>query len=65
MNVGASAARKSFEGETPVSPKLDWRIDCPAGFGALAMTVRPPPVTAPATTANFSFSEKPGANVAR
>ncbi len=38
---------------------------CPAGLGALAMTVRPPPVTAPATTACFNASVNPGASVAR
>ena len=39
----------------------------PAGFGALAMTVKPPPVTAPATTAccKTAFDEKLGTNVAK
>ena len=31
------------------------RIACPAGFGALAITVSPPPVTAPSTIAIFEL----------
>ena len=50
MTVGTRAASASFAGETPPLKKRP-RIACPAGLGALAMTVNPPPVTAPATTA--------------
>jgi hypothetical protein len=32
-------------------------IVTPAGFGALAMMVRPPPVTAPATSAYVALQE--------
>ena len=35
----------------------------PAGFGAFAITVKPPPVTAPATTAYFNAGEKFGTSV--
>ncbi len=38
---------------------------CPAGFGALAMTVIPPPTTAPSTTAALSGSLMSGTSVAR
>lgn len=41
------------------SAKLDLRIDTPAGFGALAMMVRPPPVTAPATIAYLNSAAPP------
>ena len=37
----------------------------PAGFGALAITVSPPPVTAPCTTASFDPSSSDGTSVAR
>ena len=37
----------------------------PAGVGAFAITVSPPPVTAPATTAYLAASLKPGTSVAR
>jgi hypothetical protein len=49
----------------PPSPKRDDKIDIPAGFGALAITVSPPPVIAPAITAYFSESEKFGTNEAK
>ncbi len=64
ITVGASAPSARPSGETP-SRKYPERIDCPAGFGALAITVRPPPVTAPATTAYFNPSVKCGASVAK
>ena len=51
--VGKSAARKSFPGAMP-SGKYFWSNDCPAGLGALAMTVRPPPQIAPDVTAILS-----------
>ena len=47
--VGSNAAFKRPNGEIPFLPKFSLRIPKPAGFGALAITVRPPPVTAPAT----------------
>ena len=34
----------------------------PAGLGALAITVNPPPVTAPATSAILNSSDKPSTN---
>ena len=46
-------------GETPPLKYL-LKIDCPAGFGALAITVIPPPAKAPATTAYFILSLKLG-----
>jgi len=39
--------------------------DCPAGLGALAMTVNPPPASAPATMAYLIESLRPGTSVAR
>ncbi len=50
IKVGKSAPRRRPMGEMPVLKCL-FSMLCPAGFGALAITVRPPPVTAPATTA--------------
>ena len=64
MIVGMRAPIASFPGLTPPS-KYRPRIDWPAGLGALAMTVRPPPVTAPATTAYLEVSASPGTRVAR
>ena len=40
-------------GEIPSSPKESFKIPKPAGFGALAITVKPPPATAPATSEYF------------
>ena len=60
--MGASAPTARPSGETP-SGKKRWSIDWPAGFGALAITVNPPPVTALASTAYFSASVKPGTSV--
>ena len=54
----------SFAGETPPLknlPSTDW----PAGLGAFAITVRPPPVTAPASTAYLAPMLKLGACEAR
>jgi len=64
MMVGMRAPIANFPGLTPPSKYLP-RIYWPAGLGALAMTVRPPPVTAPATTAYFEVSASPGTRVAR
>ena len=46
-------------------PKYFFKIDRPAGLGALAITVKPPPATAPATTAYLSASVKFGTKVLR
>ena len=64
MIVGIRAPANNNTGFTPCVKNL-LRIDCPAGLGALAMTVKPPPVTAPATTAYFEASAKFGTSVAR
>ena len=64
MIVGIIADFTNPTGETPFSKYFD-RIDWPAGFGALAITVKPPPVTAPATTAYLSSSVNPGTSVLR
>src|SRR5690606_13383992 len=48
--VGGRAAPSSLSGEMAPSGKVFFRMAKPAGFGALAITVRPPPVTAPATS---------------
>ena len=50
-SVGAIAAASSPSWFTASSLKLPFRMDTPAGLGVLAMMVRPPPVTAPATRA--------------
>ena len=47
------------------SSKLSLRIAKPAGFGALAMTVSPPPVTAPATSEYLNSSETPSTSEPR
>src|SRR5258708_144051 len=65
MRVGTNAPRKRPSGAMPPSPNRDDKIDIPAGFGALAITVNPPPVIAPAITEYFSESEIFGTNEAR
>jgi hypothetical protein len=65
MTVGMIAATNSPSGETPPSPNSLPKIACPTGFGAFAITVNPPPVTAPAMTAYFNSAEKFGTNDAR
>ena len=62
--VGIRAAKAKNAGLTPLLKKR-LRIDWPAGFGAFAITVSPPPVTAPATTAYLEASLKFGTKVAR
>src|SRR5207248_2049430 len=64
MMVGISAPRNSRQGEMPSGKNFE-RMDWPAGFGALAITVRPPPATAPARTAYLKASLKPGTSEAR
>ena len=53
------AATKSPNGLTLFSEKYLLKIDIPAGLGAFAITVRPPPVTAPATKATLNSSLNP------
>ncbi len=64
MIVGASAPKKSRQGETPSGKNFE-RIVWPAGLGALAITVSPPPTTAPAITAYFICSVKFGTRDAK
>ena len=49
ISVGIKAATKSIKGLIPSLPKNSFKIENPAGLGALAIIVNPPPVTAPAT----------------
>jgi hypothetical protein len=65
ISVGARAPRKRYRGKIPASPKRDPRIDWPAGFGEFAITVSPPPVTAPAITTYLKTSGSPGTREAR
>ncbi len=51
MRVGGSAANSRPSGWTASSLKYPRKIAMPAGLGALAIMVKPPPVTAPATKA--------------
>jgi len=60
--VGGNAAKNNQSGETLPSGKCSRRIDMPAGFGALAITVKPPPVMAPATNAYLNSSLVPSTN---
>src|SRR5688572_13836830 len=59
IRVGTAAPAKSPIGRIE-SLKNRLSKDAPAGFGAFAITVRPPPTTAPATTAYFSCSVSVG-----
>ena len=47
--VGGIAPISKPRGAIACSGKCFFKIEIPAGFGAFAITVRPPPVTAPAT----------------
>ena len=49
--VGAKAPKSISSARIAPSSNPSRRMAAPAGFGALAMTVKPPPVTAPATSA--------------
>ena len=51
MTVGTRALINSKSGLIPSFPKEELSNPYPAGLGALAMTVNPPPTTAPATKA--------------
>ena len=64
MTVGTRAPPTMPGGDTS-SLKYFLRIATPAGLGALAIMVSPPPATAPATTAYFKDSVKPGTSVLR
>ena len=63
MAVGKAAQANSHRGLMPL--KYLPRMACPAGLGALAITVRPPPVTAPATTEYLTASGRLGTVDAR
>ncbi len=54
--VGIKTAFVKPKGEIPFL-KYIFSIDLPAGFGALAITVKPPPVTALTTTAYFNAGD--------
>ncbi len=60
MIVGRRAPASKPPGAIPSLPNAGAKIDCPAGFGAFAITVKPPPLIAPAITAYFSDGENPG-----
>jgi len=60
IRVGIVAEKKSLPGCTTPSFKYALRIEAPAGLGALAMSVRPPPVTAPDTRATLNSRLSPG-----
>jgi hypothetical protein len=55
--VGGKAATSRPNGLIASSSKGLRSIVTPAGFGALAMMVRPPPVTTPATSAYVALQE--------
>ena len=61
----ASAAASRPNALIEPSSKLPLRIAKPAGLGALAITVRPPPVTAPATSEYLNSSETPSTSEPR
>ena len=50
MSVGNNADTSNHFGEIEPWGKQPRKIENPAGLGALAITVKPPPVTAPATS---------------
>src|SRR5512138_3716466 len=58
-SVGSRAAAARPPAPMAPSWKLSFRMAKPAGLGALAITVRPPPVTAPATIEYLKASETP------
>lgn len=58
MAVGTIAASKSFTAFKLEFGKRDARMEKPAGLGALAKMVKPPPVMAPDTKAHFDDSLK-------
>ena len=57
--VGGIAPMSKPRGAIACSGKCFFKIEIPAGFGAFAITVRPPPVTAPATSAILNSSDNP------
>ena len=56
--VGGKAYRKSINGLIDPCSKVFLSSEKLTGFGALAITVNPPPVTAPATSAYLLASDK-------
>ena len=58
-SVGGKAATNKPSGLIFFSEKCFLKIEIPAGFGAFAITVSPPPVTAPLTKASLNSSESP------
>lgn len=63
--VGTSAPTKRPAALTAPSWKLPLRIDRPAGLGAFAITVNPPPVIAPLTSAYLYPSSMPSTSEPR
>ena len=59
------AAARSPSALIAPSSKLPFRIAKPAGLGALAITVSPPPVTAPATSEYLKSSDTPSTSEPR
>ena len=64
MAVGIKADKNSSTGETPPL-KYGPNTAMPAGFGAFAITVNPPPAIAPDMTKYFMESEKFGTSEAK
>ncbi len=58
--VGPSAAKNSFPAFKLLFGNLELKIEKPAGFGAFAKIVNPPPVMAPLTRAHFDESVNAG-----
>ena len=56
MQVGRNAAIKSFKAFKELSGNLELKIENPAGLGAFARIVKPPPANAPETKAHFEES---------
>ena len=65
IRVGIAAARSNFPGWTTPSFKYPLRMEAPAGLGALAIKVSPPPVTAPDTRATLNSGLSPGTREAK
>ena len=62
MMVGGMAESRRRLAETTALGKYGLNMAMPAGFGALAMTVNPPPATAPPTKANLNSNDVPLTN---
>ena len=59
MIVGGKAATNNFKELSAPFLNFGPNIENPAGLGALASMVRPPPLIAPETMAHFDVSLKP------